>query len=162
METKASHWPTKGFKIDAGKDRFNEQLTFLGGTFECKVSAADTNGGFCVYDTTKVEKGGPHYHFHYAQDEWFFILEGEFFFKIGEDIFTVKAGDSVFAPRQIPHAFAKLGETPGRMLVTYQPAGTMEEFFQQASELRNGTLRDFEKLYRTHGMEIVGPPLTFD
>jgi hypothetical protein len=45
------------------------------------------------------------------------------------------------------------------MLVIYNPAGTMEEFYLQANEVPNGTLRDFEKIYRTHGMEIVGPPL---
>jgi mannose-6-phosphate isomerase-like protein (cupin superfamily) len=155
METNAAH----GFKIEAGKDRFNEEISFLGGRFECKVSAADSREGLCVFDTTKLEKGGPPYHFHYYQDEWFYILEGEFVFKIGDDIFMARAGDSVFAPRQIPHAFAKTSEASARMLVVYQPAGTMEQFFAAASQLQNATLRDFEQLYRRHGMEIVGPPL---
>jgi len=155
METKANH----GFMVEAGKDRFNEELYFLGGHFECKVSANDSREGLCAFVTTKIEKGGPPYHFHYTQDEWFYILEGEIVFKIGDDIFTAKAGDSVFAPRQIPHTFTKTSEEPARMLITYQPAGTMEEFFLQASQLKSATLRDFEKLYRQHGMEIVGPPL---
>jgi mannose-6-phosphate isomerase-like protein (cupin superfamily) len=158
METKSTH----GFKVDAGQDRFNESITFLGGTFECKVSANDSKEGLCVYDTNKMAKGGPPLHFHYTQDEWFYILEGEFVFRIGDDIFNAKVGDSVFAPRQIPHTFAKIGEGNGRMLVVYQPAGTMDEFFQQASQLPDGTLRDFERLYRIHGMEIVGPPLKFE
>jgi mannose-6-phosphate isomerase-like protein (cupin superfamily) len=155
METKS----TQGFKVDAGKDRFNEEISFWGARFECKVSSNDSREGVCVYDTTKIEKGGPPYHFHYTQDEWFYILEGEFVFKIGDDIFIAKAGDSVFAPRQIPHAFSKTSEESARMLVMYQPAGTIEEFFVQASQLQNATLRDFERLYRAHGMEIVGPPL---
>jgi mannose-6-phosphate isomerase-like protein (cupin superfamily) len=158
MEIKATH----GFKIDAGQDRFNEQLTFLGETFECKVASMDSREGLCVYDTTKMTKGGPPFHFHYTQDEWFYILEGEFIFKIGDDIFNAKAGDSIFAPRQIPHTYARIGDVNGRMLVVYNPAGTMDEFFQQASQLPEGTLRDFERLYRTHGMEIVGPPLKFE
>jgi mannose-6-phosphate isomerase-like protein (cupin superfamily) len=158
MEAKSTH----GFKVDAGHDRFNESITFLGGSFECKVSANDSKDGLCVYDTTKMTNGGPPFHFHYTQDEWFYILEGEFVFRIGDDIFNAKVGDSVFAPRQIPHTFAKVGEGNGRMLVIYQPAGTMDEFFQQASQLPDGTLRDFERLYRIHGMEIVGPPLKFE
>ncbi len=48
METKATH----GFKVVAGQDRFNETITFLGGSFECKVSARDSGEGLCVYDTT--------------------------------------------------------------------------------------------------------------
>jgi len=155
METKANH----GFMVEAGKDRFNEELYFLGGHLVIKESDNDSREGLCAFVTTKIEKGGPPYHFHYTQDEWFYILEGEIVFKIGDDIFTAKAGDSVFAPRQIPHTFTKTSEEPARMLVTYQPAGTMEEFFLQASQLKSATLRDFEKLYRQHGMEIVGPPL---
>ncbi|WP_205510145.1 cupin domain-containing protein [Longitalea arenae] len=158
METKSTH----GFKIDAGNDRFNEVITFSGGSIACKVSSNDSKQGFCVYDTTKMAKGGPPYHFHYTQDAFFYILEGEFIFKIGDDIFNAKAGDAVFAPRQIPHTFAKIGDPEGRMLMVYQPAGTMDEFYLQASQLPDGTLRDFERLYRIHGMEIVGPPLKFE
>jgi len=158
MEIKATH----GFKIDAGQDRFNEKITFLGGSFECKVSSTDSREGLCIYDTTQMTKGGPPFHFHYTQDEWFYILEGEYIFKIGDDIFNAKAGDSVFAPRQIPHTFVKVSDAKGRMLIVYNPAGTIDEFFQQASQLPDGTLRDFERLYRVHGMEIVGPSLKFE
>lgn len=158
MEAKATH----GFKIEAGQDRFNSTISFLGGTFACKVSANDSRDGFCVFDNSKIDKDGPPFHFHYTQDEWFYILEGEFVFKVGDDIFNAKAGDAVFAPRQIPHTFSRISEDNGKMLVIYQPAGTMDEFYQQASQLPNGTLRDFERLYRSHGMEIVGPPLKFD
>jgi mannose-6-phosphate isomerase-like protein (cupin superfamily) len=158
METKATH----GFKMSAGEDRFNEKIPFLGGTVACKVSAVDSREGLCVYDTTQLKKGGPPHHFHYTQDEWFYILEGEFIFKVGDDIFNAKAGDAVFAPRQIPHSFTKLGDDSARMLMVYQPAGTMDEFYQEASQLPEGTLRDYERLYRIHGMEIVGPPLKLE
>jgi mannose-6-phosphate isomerase-like protein (cupin superfamily) len=158
METKATH----GFKIDAGTDRFNEKVSFLGSIFQCKVSAEDSREGFCVYDSTNMDNGGPPFHFHYTQDEWFYILEGEFIFKIGDDVFNARAGDAVFAPRQIPHTYARVGEAIGRMLMMYQPAGTMEAFYLEASQLPNGTLRDYERLFRIHGMEIVGPPLKFD
>jgi mannose-6-phosphate isomerase-like protein (cupin superfamily) len=155
METKTNH----GFMVEAGKDRFPEETTFLGTHFKCKVSTNDSREGLCVFEMTLIEKGGPPYHFHYNQDEWFYILDGEIVFKIGDDIFTAKAGDSVFAPRQIPHTFTKRSEEHARMLVIYQPAGTIEEFYLQAGQVENGTLRDFEKLYRHHGMEIVGAPL---
>ena len=158
MEIKAKH----GFKLDAGQDRFNAAITFLGGTFDCKVAAMDSREGLCVYDTTKMTKGGPPYYFHHVQDEWYYILEGEFIFKVADDLFNAKTGDSVFVPRQIPHTWAKTGNTNGRFLVAFNPAGTMDEFFQQASQLPDGTLRDFERLYRIHGMEIVGPPLKFE
>jgi len=43
----------------------------------------------------------------------------------------LKAGDSAFAPRKIPHAFAKINEGEGQILVLFQPAGSMEDFFEQ-------------------------------
>jgi mannose-6-phosphate isomerase-like protein (cupin superfamily) len=154
----------KGFKVDAGKDRFQEELLIMGGQFDCKVSGKDTDGELCIYDTLRQEKGGPALHLHHNQDEWFYIIKGEFMAKIGEDLLHLKAGDSAFAPRKIPHAFAKISEGEGQMLILFQPAGTMEDYFQQVGKL-GGSIQDQAQgsrdLMKTHGMEVVGPPLKF-
>jgi len=75
----------------------------------------------------------------------------------------LKAGDSAFAPRKTPHAFAKISEGEGQMLVLFQPAGSMEDFFKQMSKLGKNIPKDQEHLLKdlwaAHGMEIVGPPL---
>jgi len=51
------------------------------------------------------------------------------------------------------------------MLVLFQPAGTMEDFFKPMSKLGKDIPKNQEltlkKLWATHGMEIVGPPLKF-
>lgn len=157
--------PGKGFKVEKGKDRFNEELQIMGGQFHCKVSAADTDGRLCIFDTYRDEKGGPAYHLHHEQDEWFYVIKGEFVVKVGDDTFTLQAGDSAFAPRKIPHAFAKVNDGVGQMMVMFQPAGTMEDFFKQMSKLGKNIPKDQEtklrELWATHGMEIVGPPLKF-
>ena|ERR1700691_3419244 len=138
----------------------------MGGKFDCKVSGKYTDGDLCIYDTVRQEKGGPAYPLHHNQDEWFYIIKGEFFVKIGDDQFTLKAGDSAFAPRTIPHAFAKISEGEGQMLVLFQPAGSMEDFFKQMSKYGKAIPNDWEHelkvLSETHGMEIVGPPLKID
>jgi len=157
--------PEKGFKVEARKDRYQEELHIMGGQFDCIVSAQDTDGDLCIYDTIRQEKGGPVLHLHHEQDEWFYIIKGEFIVKVGEDTFNLKAGDSAFAPRKIPHAFAKINDDEGQMLVLFQPAGTMEDFFKQMSKLgssipdNQGKL--LQELWESHGMEVVGPPLTF-
>jgi quercetin dioxygenase-like cupin family protein len=74
--------------------------------------------------------------------------------KAGDDTFNLKPGDSAFAPRTIPHAFAKISEGEGQMLVLFQPAGSMQDFFKQMSKLGKAIPKD--------GMEIVGPPLKFE
>lgn len=157
--------PGKGFKIEGNKDRYQEELIIMGGQFDCKISSKDSNGELLVYDTRREEKGGPALHFHHNQDEWFYVISGEFIIKVGEDTFNLKPGDSAFAPRKIPHAFAKVSDGPAQMLVLFQPSGSMEDFFHQMAKLGKGIPKDQEKklkaLWHTHGMEIVGPPLKF-
>jgi oxalate decarboxylase/phosphoglucose isomerase-like protein (cupin superfamily) len=68
----------KRSKVEAGKDRFQEELLIMGGRFDCKVSGKDTDGDLCIYDTVRQEKGDPTLHLHYNQDEWFYIIKGEF------------------------------------------------------------------------------------
>lgn len=155
----------KGFAVKSGKDRYQEELHIMGGQFDCKVSSKDTNGALCIYDTLRQAKGGPALHLHHYQDELFYVIKGEFMVKVGEDVFNLKAGDFAFAPRKIPHAFAKTNEEEAQMLVMFQPAGSMEDFFKQMSKLGSEIPKDQEKvlkdLWATHGMEVVGPPLKF-
>jgi mannose-6-phosphate isomerase-like protein (cupin superfamily) len=154
--------PVKAFQVGADADRFGETLRYLNGRFDCKVSAADTGGDLCIYDTFRTGKGGPPLHLHHDQDEWFFVREGEFVFQVGGDRFRLKAGDSLFGPRKVPHAFANVTET-GTLMIAYQPAGTIEQFFLDGSLIANPpTATELQALYRKHRLEIVGPPLRVD
>lgn len=153
----------KAFVVRAGQDRNNAELDVMGGVFDCKVSGKDNDGAMCLFDTVRHEKGGPALHFHYNQDELFYIIKGEFRIKVGDDLFDLKPGDFAFAPRMIPHAFAKTSEEDGQMLVGFQPAGSMEDFFKQMSKFGKNIPPNqreiMERLSADHGMKIVGPPL---
>ena len=156
---------TKGFKVDAGKDRSDESITLMeGDTFYTKVSTMDTDGDLFAFESTRIKNGGPPLHYHYTQDEWFYILEGEFLFKIGDDTFTLKAGGSAFGPRMIPHAFAKTNDGVAKMLIIFQPAGKMEIHFKEVSQGLYTKLSDEEKytIRQQHGFEVVGPALTHE
>ncbi len=154
---------TKGFKVDGDKGRLGEELLMMGGQFRLKVSAKDTGGQLCIYDTTRKEKGGPGLHRHFHQDEWFYVMSGEFVIRVGDDLLHLKPGDSAFAPRQIPHTFSKVGDDPGHVMILFQPAGSMEDFFRQVSKLGasipKGQEAALKDLFHTHGMELLGPPL---
>jgi len=155
--------PKKGIRVGHGKDRFQDELLMMGGRFDCKVSGKDTNGQLCIYDTFRQERGGPALHLHYEQDEWFYVIKGEFIIRVGDDQFNLKAGDCAFAPRKVPHTFANVTDGPAQMLVLLQPAGTIEVFFKEMSKLGRNIPKDWQKnlaqLMRNHGMELVGPPL---
>ena len=83
-------------------------------------------------------------------------------FQVGDDTFRLGAGDSVFGPRKVPHAFANVTET-GTLMIAYQPAGTIEQFFLDGSLFTAPpTPTELQALYSKHGLEIVGPPLSLD
>lgn len=158
----AAPGPTAGVKVEAGQDRFGHSFTYLGARFDLKVSGQDTNGGMSLYDTTRFEKLGPMLHTHTNLNEWFFVTAGEFKFQVGTEIFRLKAGDSLFGPLGVPHAFVKTSEEPGRLLIMHQPAGTMEAYFQEAIRLKNPTPAEREALLRKHSMVPMGPRLLPD
>ena len=152
----------KGFKVDAGKDRFGKPINLLeGDTFYTKVSSKDTEGDLYINESTRVKEGGPALHYHTELDEWFYVLQGEFLIKVGEETYNAKAGDSVFGPRMVPHAFAKIGKEEGKLLTLFQPAGKMEEFFKAISEGKPSKMSKEEQdaFRRKHGIIWIGPPL---
>jgi len=153
----------KGFKVDSGKDRFGKEISLLeGDTFYTKVSTKDTAGDIYMFESTRIKEGGPSHHVHFEQDEWWYVLQGEFLIKVGDTMHKVKAGDSVFGPRQIPHSFAKIGDGEGKLLMFFQPAGKMEEFFIKLSQgvAKNFSEEQQNKFREEHGFKKVGPPIT--
>jgi mannose-6-phosphate isomerase-like protein (cupin superfamily) len=152
---------TNAIKVAAGEDRFGTPLVYLAGEdFHCKLSAQDTGGGLCIYETMRTSRSGPPLHYHRDQDEWFFVRKGEFLFQIGDERFRLAAGDCAFAPRKVPHTFVNIGGE-GILMIAYQPAGTMEQFLADSSRLlsANSAPDEWHALCRRHGVEIVGPQL---
>lgn len=144
-----------------GSNRSGEELLIWGVIpLQIKVSTEDTAGGFFVFEHAGMGKGGPPRHFHYQQDEWFYAIEGEFAFEVGDERFTLRPGDSLFAPRMIPHAWAYVGDEPGTLLLAVQPAGSLEAFFMENCAMdRLPTPEEADRSFAAHGMKVVGPPL---
>ena len=97
----------KPLLVKAGSDRDDKPFKFLDATFHVKVSGKDNDNRCVVFDTLRPEKVGPRLHLHIDCDEWFFVREGEFKFKAGDEILRLQAGDSLLIPRNVPHAFVK-------------------------------------------------------
>jgi mannose-6-phosphate isomerase-like protein (cupin superfamily) len=156
--------PKRAVKVTSSADRFEEPYKLTVGHMECKVSAKDTEGAMSVFEalTSKVDR--PVKHFHHNQDEWFYVLEGEYEMHVGDERFRLGPGDSLLAPRKVPHVWACVSEKPGKIMAVFQPAGTMEAFFRELPKYvaRNASPEEFQKLNREHGMEVVGPRLPID
>lgn len=151
----------KAVYVPKGKNRFQEELMIWGVIpLQIKVSGKDTDGSFFAFEHTNMSKGGPPRHFHYEQDEWFYAIEGQFAFEVGNEKFILSPGDTLFAPRMVPHVWAFVGDQPGTLLLAIQPAGSLEEFFMKSCAMKKPpTPQEAEQLFAAHGMKVVGPPL---
>ncbi|MBO9595404.1 MAG: cupin domain-containing protein [Niabella sp.] len=153
----------KGFKVSSGQARFGIHYKMKGVTLnmlDIKISGRDTGGGLAVFEQTSLTyKGGPPLHIHLNQDEWFYVLEGKYRFQVGDDLYDMNAGDTIFLPRQVPHAFIQLTEK-ARVIVSYCPAGRMEDFFAVTSQWTTAPTREaIAGAFADHEMKVVGPPL---
>lgn len=151
----------KSFTVPAGKDRFNQPIKYKGvNPNDVKISAKDTDGELSVFEYVGYQKTGPSLHVHLYQDEIFYVVEGEYLFQVGTERSTLKAGDTIFLPRNIPHTWLQLTDR-GKLIYFLNPAGKMEEFFKSVSEAKAPpTPEAIEKLHLEHGMKVIGPPLS--
>lgn len=143
--------------VGSGQDRFGESHSLGFSSILFKVSTRETNGGLFVIEHENLRKGGPALHYHLHQEEWFYVMEGEVLFQVGNGRKLLHSGESVLGPRMVPHAFCGIGEKPGRMLIAFTPAGKMEDFFR-AIAIPNGPAMD-AATFRKYEIEYVGPPL---
>jgi quercetin dioxygenase-like cupin family protein len=143
--------------VSNGEDRFGEKHSLGFSTILFKVVPRETGGNLFVIEHEHLVKGGPPLHLHPHQEEYFYVMEGEMVFQLGDSRRRLSAGDSVLGPRGVPHTFSSVGEKPGRMLIAFTPAGKMEEFFRAAA-VPNEPPQDAE-LFRKYDMEYLGPPL---
>lgn len=151
----------RALHVPSGRNASEEQLMIWGAIpLQIKVPSKATAGSLFVFEHADMAEGGPPRHFHYEQDEWFYATKGEFAFEVGDEKFTLRPGDSLFAPRMVPHVWAYRGEGPGTLLLAVQPAGSLEAFFIENCAMdRLPTPEEADRSFAAHGMKIVGPPL---
>ena len=97
------------------------------------LDAKDTNGQYTVMEATLPPKSGPPPHVHTREDEAFLVLTGEVTFYLGDKTIVCRKGESLFAPRNIPHHFKNTGTEDAVLLETASPAG-IEDFFEAAGK----------------------------
>lgn len=154
--------PLKAFQVPSGKDRFESNQMMIWGLLplSIKLSGSDTNGEILLFEHRNILRAGPPRHIHFHQDEWFYVIHGTFKFELGDTLFHLAAGDTLFAPRQIPHGWTHVGDIPGTLLTMVSPVGDFEKFILDTT--RHATLpkeEEVAKAFTDHGMKIVGPPL---
>lgn len=136
--------------------RQGRPLNVLGQHIHILASSAETGGGCAFFEDTSPPYGGPPLHIHHREDETFRVLEGRFEFRCGERTFIGEEGDTIFLPRNIPHAFKNLRDRPSRMLIALTPGG-FEGFFEEVDRLTAAgalTAEALERVGAQFGLEF--------
>lgn len=99
-----------------------------------KAFAEDTGGalGFVEFVHPAGEKINSHVHLR--SDEFFYVLEGQCTFRLGEESQLAGPGSFVFVPRGTTHSYS-VGESGGKVVFGFIPGGT-EGFFPWVVDAR--------------------------
>lgn len=82
-----------------------------------------------MFRQTIAPKSGPPAHIHRAEDEFFYVVSGEFN-QTRRPIVSVPARSIIFVPRGTAHTFKNIGTEPGVLLVGVTPGG-LEKMFAE-------------------------------
>ncbi len=147
------------------KNDEGQAIWFAGALMILKAGEEQSEGRFSLLDQRMPGDYAVPCHVHHAEDEAWYILEGEATFYCGDETFTAGPGSWVFLPKDVPHAF-RLGSNGGRMLTLSAPAG-FANFVKAAGEPAPRLVppspgpMDIEQLTTIaaqYGIEIIGPP----
>ena len=105
--------------------------------------------------------GGAPLHLHHEQDEWLYILAGEFVAEVGGKRFRLRTGDSLLMPMRIPHRWSHTGQTHSGAIHLYTPAGLMDVWWDTSpSANAPQSLDDRKAEFEKYGTTLLGVPLT--
>ena len=123
---------------------------FLGNLIHFHAFCDEREGEYCVVEARVAPGAGAPPHHHAADQETFFVVEGEVEFSIDGAPRSAGAGDVVLIPKGATHAFTNTGDAPARMFIVNAPGRMHEQFFTTVGEpLPEGT---------TEIPEPAGPP----
>jgi mannose-6-phosphate isomerase-like protein (cupin superfamily) len=106
-----------------------ERIEWPGVDIVLKASGDATGGAFTLMEDTSDAMTVP-WHVH-EDDEAFYVLEGEYLIRCGDEEFTVGPGGFVFLPAGIPHE--QTTSARARKLILAVPGG-LEGFFRGMAE----------------------------
>lgn len=141
---------------------------FLNGRLAFRRGAAEGPDRVCVTEQWMAQGDSPPLHRHQREDEVFHILDGVMRFKVGAAEVTAHAGETLLAPKGVPHSFRI--ESPRAHFLTITVGGDFEAMVREMSRPAGEDLPPMappsEELKaaltlaceRNH-IDIMGPPL---
>ncbi|MEI9405512.1 cupin domain-containing protein [Mesorhizobium argentiipisi] len=150
----------------AGKELlwFNNTLVTI------RVSSADGEDGICVIEHRQPYGDSAPLHVHHNEDEVFHILEGRIRFVLDGRERIADAGETVLAPKGLPHTY-RVESPEGARTLTVTRGSAFETMVRKASRPAERPdlppaavptpemIEALTRLCAENGIDIVGPPM---
>ena len=145
-----------------------EAFWLLGMLQTIRIGRDDTDGQYGLLEIVVPTGLGSPWHVHPDEDEWFYVLDGELTFYVGDTRLSLQAGSFAFGPRGVPHTFIAEPPHGARALVGFQPMlfeGFLREVGVPAPERvvpppmeGHPDMARLIPIAARNGFEILGPP----
>ena len=147
-----------------GESRFSFSTAQQAKLSPCKLTSEDSAGACSAFELSASPQTGPYLHVHHREDEWYYVLSGEFLFQAGGEQHTLPMGGSIWLPRGIPHTWANTGSADAKLILVCQPGGFEKYFDEMGSEMTDvhdsdTATRKMKEVMAKYGVELLGPPL---
>lgn len=106
--------------------------SYQGGYFQTLIAPEQSGNTLVLLELTLPKGAEPPPHIHTLEDEAFYVLEGEISVTIADKVTVLKAGEALFAPRNVPHSFKIL--TKKATIMNLITPGTLWNYFMECSE----------------------------
>jgi quercetin dioxygenase-like cupin family protein len=142
---------------------------FLGALVRVRACGDATAGQLAILEHEGERGYSSPVHRHNADEETFFVLDGELRVEVNGQAQAVGAGAVAFLPRRLPHAFV-VTSPQARFLTLHTPAG-FDRFTLAAGKPADAASASpvdalppdpaaLAAMASSYGIEIVGPPPT--
>ncbi len=119
MNTPIVHEPSEG-----------RDYLVWGDVYSFKTTSAESNGAHALFEMTVNPGSGTPPHIHHAEDEMFYVIEGELSLWCGDEKIVGTAGSFVAVPKGVVHRWANESSATAKSLVFLVPGG-FDEFLMR-------------------------------
>ena len=146
-------------------DGADERAPSPSGMFDTEVvRSADSEGRLAVFVFPPGEhhpyRGAP-LHVHHEQDEWIYVMTGEFVAEVGGERMRLKLGDSLLMPMKVPHRWSVAQDSHCGAIHLYTPAGLMETEWASVARGEDPKNQEARKAeFERHGLTLLGEALS--
>jgi mannose-6-phosphate isomerase-like protein (cupin superfamily) len=135
------------------------------GMFDTEViRSSDSEGRLAVFVLPPGDhhpyRGAP-LHVHHEQDEWIYVMTGEFVAEVGGERMRLKPGDSLLMPLIVPHRWSVAQDSHCGAIHLYTPAGLMETEWASVAHSEDPKTQEARKAeFEKHGLPLLGESLS--